>query len=134
MQGDQTDSSVVFQLAVNKAGAIAGNYYGVLTDTALPVHGSVDQKTQRAAWTVGDKSKHGHEAGIDNLTQEQAPVLIHIGAAKTQQWMLVRQKQPEGQAARRSRPLRRSRAVRVSGGREVRGTETGQSDSSLAGG
>jgi hypothetical protein len=95
VQGDQTDSSVVFQLAVNKAGAIAGNYYGVLTDTSLPVHGSVDQKTQRAAWTVGDKSATVYEAGIYNLTQEQAPVLIHIGPNKTQQWMLVRLKQPE---------------------------------------
>ncbi len=98
VQGDQTDSSVVFQLAVNKAGAIAGNYYGVLTETALPVHGSVNPKTQRAAWTVGDKTTTVFEAGIYNLTQQQAPVLVHVGPDKTQQWMLVRLKQPEGQA------------------------------------
>ncbi len=98
VQGDQTDSSVVFQLAVNKAGTIAGNYYGVLTDTALPVHGSVNPKTQRAAWTVGDKTTTVFEAGIYNLTQQQAPVLVHVGPNKTQQWMLVRLKQPEGQA------------------------------------
>jgi hypothetical protein len=30
------------------------------------------------------------EAGISNLTKDDAPVLIHIGKDKTQQLMLVR--------------------------------------------
>ena len=110
---------------MNKAGAIAGNYYSVLTDTNLPVHGSVDPKTQRAAWTVGDKTTTVFDAGIYNLTQDQAPVLIHVGTIKTQQWMLVRLKQPEGQAAHR-RPLRGPGGARKR--RAVRETETGQSD------
>jgi hypothetical protein len=35
IQGERTDSNDLFQLAVNKAGTIRGNYYGVLTDTTL---------------------------------------------------------------------------------------------------
>ena len=35
------------------------------------------------------------ETGLYNLTQDEAPALIHIGKDKTQQWMLVRLKQPE---------------------------------------
>jgi hypothetical protein len=95
VQGDQTDSASMFQLALSKSGAIAGNYYSALTETTLPVHGAVDKKTQRAAWTVGDTKATVYEAGISGLTKDEAPVLIHFGAARTQQWMLVRLKKPE---------------------------------------
>ena len=57
IQGERTDSNDLFQLAVNKAGTIRGNYYNALTDTTLPVYGAVDKATQRAAWTVGDKKE-----------------------------------------------------------------------------
>jgi hypothetical protein len=32
---------------------------------------------------------------IYNLTKDESPALIHIGKDKTQQWTLVRLKQPE---------------------------------------
>jgi hypothetical protein len=89
-QGDEQQSDYVFQLAVNKAGVIRGNYYDGLTDTTTPVYGSVDPKTQRAAWTIGKKNDRVFDAGISNLTAEQCPVLIHLGKDRTQQWMLVR--------------------------------------------
>jgi len=99
VQGDQSDTSAVFQLAVNKSGAIGGNFADMLSGSNLVVHGAVDQKTQRAAWTVGDNKQTVYEAGIYNLTQEEAPVLVHYGSDRTQQWTLVRLKQPEGQNA-----------------------------------
>lgn len=95
VQGEQSDTSALFQLAVNKAGQIAGNYNDVLTGGTLPVHGAVDQKTQRAAWTVGDNKTTVYETGIYNLTKDQTPVLVHFGKDRTQQWLLVRMKQPE---------------------------------------
>jgi hypothetical protein len=95
VQGDQTDSATMFQLALSKSGDIAGNYYGALTETTLPVHGAVDKRTQRAAWTVGDNKTTVYEAGITSLTKDEAPVLIHFNKDQTQQWMLVRLKQPE---------------------------------------
>jgi hypothetical protein len=46
---------------------------------------------------VGDNKETVYEAGIYNLTQQEAPVLVHYGKERTQQWTLVRLKQPEGQ-------------------------------------
>ncbi|MGO9111729.1 MAG: hypothetical protein ACLP9L_21085 [Thermoguttaceae bacterium] len=94
VQGNQTDSSTIFQLAINKSGAIAGNYYNALTGTTFPVQGSVDKQTQRVAWTVGDNKSTVYDAGISSLTAGQAPVLVHFGKDRTQQWMLVQLKQP----------------------------------------
>jgi hypothetical protein len=89
-QGERTDSNDLFQLAVNKAGIIRGNFHNILSDTTVPVYGSVDQKTQRAAWTVGDKKEPIYEAGFANLTKPETTMMVHFGKAKSQQWTLVR--------------------------------------------
>ncbi|HVL11226.1 MAG TPA: hypothetical protein VM529_01585, partial [Gemmata sp.] len=94
VQGEQTDSNDLFQLAVNKAGTIRGNFYNVLGDTTLPVYGSVDKKTQRAAWTVGDKKEPIYEVGFANLTKAETPMMIHFGKDRSQQWTLIRIEQP----------------------------------------
>jgi hypothetical protein len=90
VQGEGTDGNDLFQLAVNKAGTIRGNYYNALSDTTLPVYGSVDKKTQRAAWTVGDKKEPIYEAGFANLTKAETTMLVHFGKDKSQQWTLIR--------------------------------------------
>jgi hypothetical protein len=64
-------------------------------DTTTEVYGSVDKKTQRAAWTIGKKKDRVFDAGVYNLTQSEAPVLVHFGADKTQQLLLVRMEQPK---------------------------------------
>jgi hypothetical protein len=94
IQGEQVNGNDLFQLAVNKAGTIRGNYYNALSDTTLPVYGSVDQKTQRAAWTVGDRKEPIYEAGFANLTRSETTMLVHFGKDRTQQWTLVRMEQP----------------------------------------
>jgi hypothetical protein len=99
VQGDQSDTNTIFQLAVNKSGAIAGNYSNALTGTTAAVHGAVDKQSQRAAWTVGDNKTTVYDVGITSLTKDEAPLLVHIGKSKTQQWLLVRLKQPEQPAA-----------------------------------
>jgi hypothetical protein len=93
------NSTVVIQLAVNKQGIIRGNYTDTFSDKAMPIHGSVDKKTQRVAFTVGDNKSSVLETGLYNLTKDEAPVLIHFGKDRTEQWMLVRLKQPEDQPA-----------------------------------
>ena len=93
--GDQKTSDNLFQLAINKQGVIRGNYYDGLMDSTTPVYGSVDKKTQRAAWTIGKKKDRVFEAGIDNLTKSETPVLVHFGTDRTQQWLLVRVRQPD---------------------------------------
>jgi uncharacterized protein (TIGR03000 family) len=97
VQGEQSDTSAVFQLAVNKAGVIGGNYYNVFTDTTLPVRGSVDPKTQRASWIVGDQKTTVYDTGIYNLTKDEAPLLIHFDKDRTQQWLLVRVQEKDTQ-------------------------------------
>ncbi len=91
--GEEKTSNNMFQLAVDKAGVIRGNYYDGVMDTTTPVFGSVDKKNQRAAWTIGKTKDRVFEAGLWNLTQPEAPVLVHFGPDKTQQWLLVRVEQ-----------------------------------------
>jgi hypothetical protein len=95
VQGERTDSNDLFQLAVNKAGTIRGNFYNVLSDTTLPVNGAVDKKSQRAAWTVGDRKEVIYEAGFANLTKSETAMLVHFGKDRTQQWSLIRIDAPE---------------------------------------
>lgn len=90
VQGSEKTSNNIFQLAVNKAGVIRGNYYDGLTDTTTEVYGSVDKTTQRAAWTIGKKQDRVFDAGIYNLTQPECPCLLHIGTGTTNQMLLVR--------------------------------------------
>jgi hypothetical protein len=94
-QGDENTANTVFQLAVNKKGVIRGNYYDAVLDASYEVYGSVDKKSQRAAWTVGDRKTPVYEAGIANLTRESTTMLVHYGKGRTSQFVLVRLEDPE---------------------------------------
>lgn len=94
VQGSETTSNNLFQLAVDKDGVIRGNYYDGFMDTTTPVYGSVNKKNQRAAWTIGKSNDRVFDTGVYNLTKDQAPVLVHFGSDKTQQMLLVRMQQP----------------------------------------
>jgi hypothetical protein len=93
----ETKSTNIFQLAINKDGIIRGNYYNALTDTTEPVYGSVDKKTQRAAWTVADRKNPVYEVGIANLTKDETTMLVHYFKTDAQQFTLVRIEKPEGE-------------------------------------
>jgi hypothetical protein len=94
VRGEEQTSDKILQLAVNKDGVIRGNYYDALADNTLAVHGSVDKKTQRAAWSIGEKKDVVFEAGIANLTRDETPILVHYGTGNTRQFTLVRIQQP----------------------------------------
>ena len=95
VQGDEKTAQHLFQLAVNKDGLVRGNYYDAVGDTTLPVYGSVDKKTQRVAWSIGERKTIVYEAGLQNLTQNETSLLIHYGTDRTQQMMLVRLDEPK---------------------------------------
>lgn len=99
VKGDETTSSNIFQLAINKSGVIRGNYYNALTDSTEPVVGQVDKKSQRAAWTIGDKKTPTYEAGIMNLTGNETTLMVHYSKVKSQQFTLIRIERPEGDGA-----------------------------------
>ncbi len=91
----QKTPSMIFQLAVDKAGAIRGNYYDQVSDTTVPVTGAVDKRDQRVAWTVGNNQKLVIDTALYNLTQNASTALVHDGSGQTEQYVLVRMKQPE---------------------------------------
>lgn len=95
VRGEEQTSDKIFQIALNKDGVIRGNYYDALADNTLPVYGSVDKKTQRAAWSIGEKKDVVFEAGIANLTRGETSILVHYGTGDTQQLSLVRLEQPK---------------------------------------
>ncbi len=78
------------QLAVSQESIIGGTCFNTQTDQALPVQGAVDYETQRAAWTIGDHINTVIETGVYDLTNDEAPVLVHFGGERTQQLPLVR--------------------------------------------
>jgi hypothetical protein len=91
---------MAIQLAVNKQGIIRGNFTDTKTNQILTVQGSVDKKSQRAAWTIGDKKNDVMETGLYNLTKDEFPAILHYGKDRTEQWLMVRvtqKDQPEGQ-------------------------------------
>jgi hypothetical protein len=94
----ETKATNIFQLSINKEGVIRGEYYNALTDTAEPVYGSADKKTQRAAWTVADRKAPVYEVGIANLTKPETTMLVHFAKDKSQQFTLIRLEKPEGEA------------------------------------
>jgi hypothetical protein len=85
--------NLILQMAIDKQGVLRGNYTDQATQKTSPIHGSVDSKTQRAAWMVGNNATTVMEAGLSNMASGEAPALIHKGG-KTDHWLLVRLEQP----------------------------------------
>jgi hypothetical protein len=88
VKGDETTSNDIFQLAINKDGVIRGNYYNAASDTTTPVYGSLDKKSQRIAWTIGDKKEPVYETGLYNLTEKETTMLVHFSKDHTEQYNL----------------------------------------------
>lgn len=92
----ETKPSTFISLAVNADGILRGNYYDAISDTSMEISGKVDPKTQRAAWTIGDKTANVYEAGLSNLLKDETQVLVHRGgedgkpSGKVDQMLLVR--------------------------------------------
>jgi hypothetical protein len=97
VRNENQHPQLILQLAINKQGILRGNYTDELTDHTLPIQGAVDKRTQRAAWTVGGNKQTVMEAGLSDLTDGEAPALIHKNG-KTDHWILVRLEQPNGSA------------------------------------
>jgi hypothetical protein len=84
----------VVQLAVDKQGIVSGTLYNTQTDKAQTIQGQVDKQTQRVALRVGESEEVVMETGLYNLTQDEAPVLVHFGPDKTETYLLVRLEAP----------------------------------------
>jgi hypothetical protein len=63
----------------------------------------VDPKTQRAAWTVGDRKTPVYDCGIANLTENETTILVHYSPERTQQFTLIRVEEPQNSGEQESR-------------------------------
>jgi len=86
--------NLTLQLAVDRSGVVAGTLYNIETDTAQAVQGQVDKDSQRVAFRIGDNEDFVAEVGLYNLTQNEAPVLVHYGPDRTEEYLLIRLEQP----------------------------------------
>jgi hypothetical protein len=100
VEQNQTTSDDLFELAVDKAGIIRGNYHNVKSDQVEAISGSVDKKSQRAAWTIGSDKAPVYESGISNLTNDEVPLLVHSADGQSHQMLLLRVPQPEQPASK----------------------------------
>jgi hypothetical protein len=92
----EVDPTRVIQLAVNRDGIVSGTLTNTATNQAQSVLGQVDKETQRVAFRLGDSEDVVMETGLYNLTQEEAPMMVHFGPDKVENWLLVRLDPPEG--------------------------------------
>jgi hypothetical protein len=93
--GDSKATPNLFlQLAVSKEGIIAGTMQNKTTDQTESIEGMVDQKSQRAAWTIVGKNTPIMETGIANLTENETRALVHFADGTTQTWVMLHMEKP----------------------------------------
>jgi hypothetical protein len=94
----EPDYSIILQLAVDKGGVIRGNIVNETEDTTMQIEGSVDEKTQRAAFSVvGEDENVVAECGLWNLTEDSLTMQIHLGNGETEVRTLIRLSQDQTQ-------------------------------------
>ena len=78
---------------------LLSTYFNESTDSSRPLEGTVDEKSQRAAFKFVDDSPNEvtFETGIFNLTKDETKLLVHFGADNTQTWTMIRIPPPEGE-------------------------------------
>jgi len=89
-EGTVEDTTFFVQLAISKEGIIAGTFQNTATDNSVELQGTIDTKSQRAAWGPVDKDWPIMETGIYNLSENEAGVLFHFEDGQTQQWEMNR--------------------------------------------
>ncbi len=93
--GSVEDATLYMQLSISKEGIIAGTFQNTATDKGVEVQGTIDRKSQRAAWGPVGESWPIMETGIFNLTENQSDALLHFADGQTQQWTMVRMDEPK---------------------------------------
>jgi hypothetical protein len=86
----EEDTGLLLQLAANKSGYILGNIFDEEADKVWTVSGAVEPETQRVALRLDGDEEMVYECGLWNLTQDTAPMLVHVGAEEQTNWTLIR--------------------------------------------
>ena len=93
-QPGQTDSTTLFQLAINKDGVVRGNYMNQITNKHARVHGALNKETQQLSWSVGDNPETVFGTTLSDLMKDDSKVVVQFGPNDTKQMALIRQKPP----------------------------------------
>ncbi len=94
-EGSAEDATLFLQLAISKDGIIAGTFQNTATDNSFEVQGTIDEKSQRAAWGPVGEDWPIMETGLYNLTENESAALLHFEDGQTQEWTMVRLDDPE---------------------------------------
>lgn len=87
-------SNRFIQLALNRNGEIAGVLYNAATDAAQDLTGKVDQNSQKAYWSLSNRTDSPiASTGIYNLTESQTPINVRFSDGSEQNWTMVRLQQ-----------------------------------------
>lgn len=89
MSGRDDMGTRVVQLAIDRHGHIAGNYYDMITDTNSSISGDVRRQSQRVYWSL-NKNKHVRfEAPLYRLLQPYGYMTVQLPGGD-QDWQFVR--------------------------------------------
>ncbi|HTQ38139.1 MAG TPA: hypothetical protein VMJ32_03875 [Pirellulales bacterium] len=86
----QDEAHLIVQLAVDKQGKLAGNYYDVLSDQANFLQGVLESTSQKGTFHIGEKERATFETSLAELTSEVTPLLVKYGDGHSQSWLMVR--------------------------------------------
>jgi hypothetical protein len=93
----QTQTDKIVQLAINREGIIRGNFQDMLTDVVTPITGALDKQTQRVSLKIQGNDSLVVETGLYNLTNDEAPVLVHFNRDRSEGRIFVRLANPVAQ-------------------------------------
>ncbi|MEX1039991.1 MAG: hypothetical protein WDZ51_05145 [Pirellulaceae bacterium] len=96
-QASGPEPTMFLQMVISKQGVLAGTFNNTATNSTQTIEGMVDKASQRAAWNIVGKTRPIMETGVFSLTQDSAPTLIHFEDGTTQQWLMVRLDDPQGE-------------------------------------
>ena len=83
-------ASTLEQLAISQDGTISGTFLNRAAEVTLPLLGSLDRTTQRAAWKVGEEDAIVMETQLESLTQDQSTILMYFEEGVTESWWMFR--------------------------------------------
>jgi hypothetical protein len=89
MSGPGDSGTRIVQLAVDRSGRVAGNYYDMITNSSYNISGDVSRQSQRVQWSLNKNQFVRFRAPIYQLLQPYGSLTVQLPGGQ-QQWQFVR--------------------------------------------
>jgi hypothetical protein len=89
MAGPGDMGTRMVQLAIDRHGHIAGNYYDMITNSNYSVSGEVSRQSQRVSWSLNKNQGIRFRTHISQLMQPYGTITVRLPGGE-QQWQFVR--------------------------------------------